>query len=197
MNKEKILLLLKTRYSNLGFSNKAFDGVADYLSKTVTDDTQAEIVINGIHPILRALQGDMDKVRTEKSELQKKYEELKKQKMSGSTLPPQSECYKNMPEWFVLCKVKQGKKSGASARDHVTFNPERDRTARQKPCLSEARYEEIFSTDLEWLKVFQEWAYADPADRPAIVITITEQQSSKLYRRPNINPHCGKILFEL
>lgn len=180
----------------MGFSNKAFDGVADYLSKTVTDDTQVEIVINGIHPILRALQGDIDKVRTEKSELQKKYEELKKQKMPGSTLPPQSERYKNMPEWFVLCKAKQDKKSEASAREQVTFKPERDRIARQKLCLSKAKYEEIFSPDLEWLKIFQERADADSADRTAIVITITEQQSSKLCRRPNINPHCGKVLFE-
>ncbi len=33
--KQKILEALKTRYAKMGFGQKAFDGVADYLSKTV------------------------------------------------------------------------------------------------------------------------------------------------------------------
>ena len=36
--KEKILAALKTKFANLGFSEKTLEQVADYLGQTVTDD---------------------------------------------------------------------------------------------------------------------------------------------------------------
>ena len=81
--KTKILSKLKTKYSNLGFGEKAFDGVADYLSKTVTEESQIEAAIAGVEPLLKAFQGDVDKIRTEKSELQKQYDELKAKQDKG------------------------------------------------------------------------------------------------------------------
>lgn len=45
--KEKILVALKTKYKTFGFGDKAFDGVADYLSKTVTEESQIETAISG------------------------------------------------------------------------------------------------------------------------------------------------------
>ncbi len=81
--KTKILSQLKTKYANLGFGEKAFDGVADYLSKTVTEESQIEAAIAGVEPLLKAFQGDVDKVRTEKSELQKQYDELKAKQEKG------------------------------------------------------------------------------------------------------------------
>lgn len=76
--KEKIIAGLKTKYSNLGFGQKAFDGVADYLSKTVTDEKQIEPAIGGVESLLKAFQSDIDKVRTEKTTLQSKLDELSK-----------------------------------------------------------------------------------------------------------------------
>lgn len=76
--KEKILESLKNKYSNLGFGQKAFDGVALYLEKTITDEAQIETAISGVEPLLKAFQSDIDKVRTEKSALQLQLEELKK-----------------------------------------------------------------------------------------------------------------------
>lgn len=75
--KTKILVALKTKYKTFGFSDKAFDGVADYLSKTVTEDSQVETAIGGVEGLLKAFQGDVDFVRNEKSGLQKQYDELK------------------------------------------------------------------------------------------------------------------------
>ena len=43
--KDKILTALKTKFQNLGFTEKAFGGVADYLSATVTEETQIETAI--------------------------------------------------------------------------------------------------------------------------------------------------------
>lgn len=76
--KEKITTALKTKYTNLGFGPKAFDGVADYLSKTVTEESQIETAIAGVEPLLKAFQSDTDKVRTEKSELQRQLDEVRK-----------------------------------------------------------------------------------------------------------------------
>ena len=45
--KEKILVALKTKYKTFGFGDKAFDGVADYLSKTVAEESQIETAISG------------------------------------------------------------------------------------------------------------------------------------------------------
>lgn len=67
--KEKITSALKTKYSNLGFGDKAFDGVADYLSKTVTEETQIETAIGGVESLLKAFQSDTDRVRTENATL--------------------------------------------------------------------------------------------------------------------------------
>lgn len=75
--KEKILVALKTKYRNFGFGDKAFDGVADYLSKTVTEEGQIETAIGGVEGLLKAFQGDIDTVRNEKSGLQKQLDELK------------------------------------------------------------------------------------------------------------------------
>ena len=75
--KEKILVALKTKYKTFGFGDKAFDGVADYLSKTVTEESQIETAIGGVEGLLKAFQGDIDTVRNEKSGLQKQLDELK------------------------------------------------------------------------------------------------------------------------
>lgn len=87
--KEKITAALKTKFAHMGFGDKAFDGVADYLSKTVTEESQIETAINGVEGLLKAFQGDIDKVRGERSTLKKKLEGLKTTQVDGnSTTPP-------------------------------------------------------------------------------------------------------------
>ena len=51
--KEKILVALKTKYSNLGFGAKALDGVASILEKSVTDESQIETAVSGVEPFFR------------------------------------------------------------------------------------------------------------------------------------------------
>ena len=59
--KEKILQALKTKFKNLGFGDKAFDGVATFLAITVTEETAIETAIGGVEPLLKSFQGDADK----------------------------------------------------------------------------------------------------------------------------------------
>ncbi|MFB5946118.1 hypothetical protein [Albibacterium profundi] len=58
--KSKILKALKIKFKNLGFSDKAFEGVADYLATTITEEDQIETGINGVEPMFKAFQGDAD-----------------------------------------------------------------------------------------------------------------------------------------
>lgn len=75
--KEKIKSALETKYKNLGFGDKAFDGVASYLSKTVKEEKDIDTAIADVEDLLKSFQGDIDKVRNEKSTLQKELDELK------------------------------------------------------------------------------------------------------------------------
>lgn len=59
--KERILAALKIKFKNLGFTDKAFEGVADYLAITVTEEAQIETAISGVEGLLKAFQGDVDK----------------------------------------------------------------------------------------------------------------------------------------
>lgn len=81
--KEKIENALKTKYANLGFGHKAFDGVADYLVKTVEKEEDIETAVAGVEPLLKSFQSDIDRVRTEKSTLQSQLDELRKQQSAN------------------------------------------------------------------------------------------------------------------
>ena len=95
--KDKILSALKTKYKNLGFGDKAFEGVAEYLSGSVTEESQIETAIAGVETILKSFQGDIDKVRTEKSELQRKYDELERSQGGTSKKDDEPD---HLPVWF-------------------------------------------------------------------------------------------------
>ncbi len=98
--KEKILVALKTKYKTFGFSDKAFDGVADYLSKTVTEESQIETAIDGVEGLFKGFQGDVDYVRNEKSGLQKQLDELKKKIENPNPQPnPKEEKKDDVPAW--------------------------------------------------------------------------------------------------
>jgi hypothetical protein len=58
--KDKILQALKTKFKNLGFGDKAFDGVATFLAITVTEETAIETAISGVEPLLKSFQSDAD-----------------------------------------------------------------------------------------------------------------------------------------
>lgn len=97
--KGKILVALKTKYKTFGFGDKAFDGVADYLSKTVTEESQIETAISGVEGLLKAFQGDIDTVRNEKSGLQKQLDELKTKIENPNPNPKPEEKKDDMPAW--------------------------------------------------------------------------------------------------
>lgn len=121
--KQKILASLKTKFANLGFGEKAFDGVAEYLSKTISKDEEVETGIAGVEPLLKAFQGDIDKVRTELSTKTKELEELKKKPVEPPkpTDPPKPD----EPDWFKAYKEEQAKKLETLEKENQSFKLEK------------------------------------------------------------------------
>lgn len=148
--KEKILSALKTKYKNLGFGDKAFDGVAEYLSGNVTEESQIETAIAGVEILLKSFQGDIDKVRTEKSELQKKYDEL--EKSQGGT-PKKEEEPDQMPAWFKTYKEEQDKIIERLQDENVKFRQEKDLANRQSFISGELKRLGIDENDLKFLNI--------------------------------------------
>ena len=101
--KEKILAELKNKFKNLGFGEKAFDGVADYLSQTVTEEAQIETAIGGVESLLKVFQGDIDARVT--AAVKKVKDELKPQPPAppAPPVPPVPPAPPNppaeVPEW--------------------------------------------------------------------------------------------------
>lgn len=89
--KAKILESLKTKYKNLGFSDKTFNGVADFLSKTVTDEASIETAISGVEELLKTFQGESDRLRNELAELKKSKPKEKTEDTSTATPDPSSD----------------------------------------------------------------------------------------------------------
>lgn len=79
--KDKIIDALKTTYANLGLSDKAFDGVASMIEKTIEkeEDIAAAIAKPEVFSLVKAIQGESDALRTKNAQISKELESLKKQ----------------------------------------------------------------------------------------------------------------------
>ena len=78
--KEKIAKALKTEYASFGLSQKALDGVASIIEKTIKDESEIEAAIKeaSVKELLKTFQSELDTFRQDKSRLQKEYEDYKK-----------------------------------------------------------------------------------------------------------------------
>ena len=74
--KEKILKALKTRFAKYGLSDKVLEGAAALIEPSVTYEEDIEKVIQDYEPMLKAMQSDIDTVRSQKSELETKIKSL-------------------------------------------------------------------------------------------------------------------------
>lgn len=78
--KTKILAALKTKYANLGLGDKAFDGVAALLVKTVTKEEEIEgaVAEASVETLLKTIQSSVDAERTKASQATRALEDYKK-----------------------------------------------------------------------------------------------------------------------
>lgn len=113
--KEKILAALKTKYKNLGFGEKALDGVATYLTTSVTEESQIETVTAGVEGLLKMFQSEQDALRGSKTDADKRLADLQKQveQIIGGKKEPEPPKNENLgddvPAWAKAI-VEQNKK---------------------------------------------------------------------------------------
>ena len=138
--KGKILVALKTKYKTFGIGDKAFDGVADYLSKTVTEESQIETAISGVEGLLKAFQGDIDTVRNEKSGLQKQLDELKNKIENPNPNPnsnPKPEDKKDDMATIIANAVSAAVKPLSD--ELAQFKVEKSQATRQEQIMAKAK----------------------------------------------------------
>lgn len=141
--KEKILAVLKTKYSNLGFDAKALDGVAASLAESVTDESQIETAVRGVEPILKFFQADFDRKRTEYNALKGQYDELKA-KADTSSANGGGQGRKNVTDddelaWFKAYKQQHEERYNAIKAENDTLKSEKAKTERSNLITAKAK----------------------------------------------------------
>lgn len=97
--KDKIKNALKTEYAKLGLGDKAFDGVASFLAKTITKEEDIDGVIKqeDTANLLKAFQGETDSLRNKHAQAVKDLEDYKKS--HPDTDPTKKKEVEDEPEW--------------------------------------------------------------------------------------------------
>ena len=67
---------LSNKYKNLGFDDKAFEGVADFAQTYIKEEADLATFVNGAEGMLKGFQSSTDRLRTEKAQLEKEKNEL-------------------------------------------------------------------------------------------------------------------------
>lgn len=87
--KTKILNALRTEYANLGLGDKAFDGVASFLEKTITEEGKIAEAIKeeSVKNLLKSIQGESDSLRNRAAQAAKDLEDYKKTHPEATPTP--------------------------------------------------------------------------------------------------------------
>ena len=96
----KIKDALKTEYAKMGLGEKAFDGVATFLSKTITNAEEIDGVIKSedTKNLLKAFQGESDSLRNRAAQLEKDFNAYKESHPEKKE-PEEKKLEENEPEW--------------------------------------------------------------------------------------------------
>lgn len=150
--KIKIIDALKTKYKTLGFSDKAFDGVADYLSHHITKEEDLETGIAGVENLLKSFQSDIDRRVTEAINTTKAAEKAAAEKAEADRKAAEAakggnEMPKDVPEWLkpILETNKLMKEKLEGIESKTT---QQELANKLKTKLTEAKVPEKFSKPL-------------------------------------------------
>lgn len=123
--KENIKNALKTEYAKMGLGDKAFDGVASFLAKTINNEEEISGVITNedTKNLLKAFQGESDSLRTRAAQLEKDfnaYKEAHPSKSDQNPEPPKKEPEAEPeaePEWAKKLREQNEKILARQAAD--------------------------------------------------------------------------------
>lgn len=96
--KEEIIAALRIKYKTQ-ISEKQIESLADYLAITVTEETQIETAVNGVENLVKASQGEADKVRTEAAKAKKELEDKLKALTGANPEPEPPKTDDSVPSW--------------------------------------------------------------------------------------------------
>jgi len=134
--KQKILNALKTEYAKLGLSEKALDGVASFLEKTITDENGIDAAVKeaSVAGLLKVYQSEMDSERGKAAKAAKDFEDYKKahpEQDPGSPAPAPT------PEENETLKLLKQMSEEITALK--TRNEEADRRTRNAETIAKVR----------------------------------------------------------
>lgn len=158
--KSKIADALKTKYKNLGFGDKAIDGVADFLSKSVTKDEEIEATVTGAETLLKAFQGDVDKRVTDAIAKEKTKWQSEHKPDDPTKTEPATKTNSDEPEWLKSFKAEMAEiktELKGFKQDHVM----QGQHAKIKAKLNESKVPEIYYSKLMAGKAFKDDAEMD------------------------------------
>ena len=106
MDKQMIKEALSNKYKNLGFDDKAFEGVADFAQTYIKEEADLATFVNGAEGMLKGFQSSTDRLRTEKAQLEKEKNELAEKVKTLETtpvvppvIPPEPKPAEETPAW--------------------------------------------------------------------------------------------------
>ncbi len=106
MDKQMIKEALSNKYKNLGFDDKAFEGVADFAQTYIKEEADLATFVNGAELMLKGFQSSTDKLRTEKTQLEREKNELAEKVKTLETtpvvppvIPPETKPAEETPVW--------------------------------------------------------------------------------------------------
>ena len=120
--KENIKNALKTEYAKMGLGDKAFDGVASFLAKTITKEEEIDGVIKSedTKNLLKAFQGESDSLRNRAAQLEKDFNAYKEAHpdKTGSPAPePPKKEPDDEPAWAKKLREQNEKILARQAAD--------------------------------------------------------------------------------
>jgi hypothetical protein len=134
--KEKIMNALKTEYAKMGLGDKAFDGVASFLEKTITDekDIATRVAGDDVAALLKGIQGETDTLRTATTKARKELDEYKQAHpdTAQEQNPPQDDAEKDAKDQLLSQLLEK-----VAALE--TRNAEAERKARSEAVISQVR----------------------------------------------------------
>lgn len=165
--KQKILVALKTKYAKFGFSQKALDGVAENLEKTITDESKIDEAVNGLEPLFAVFQSEGDRTRSEMNAIKTQLEEANKKLEAQIKVDPEVNPSEE-PKWFKDFKAQQEERYNALKSESDLLKSEKSKAERASLIAQIAKELSI----PEW-RVKEGFVLADDADEASIRESLT------------------------
>ncbi len=188
--KEKILQALKSVHT--GFAQSTYDGVATYLSKSVTEESAIDDAVKDVIPLLKSFQAETDRLnfslKKENEALKAKYEQKKDDEAKGSEDEKKDKPApdKDMPEWAKALAESINKIS----EKQTQFEAEKQSQTLTQSLTAKLKGKEV--PESFYKTVIAGRTFKDEAEVDAFVETVSTGYTEHLTELQKQNPGFGR-----